>query len=158
MSEIDTERHLVVILGIKLKFLFLYFIVHFPPEQISSSSPNRDGQSGKKSNAGLPTNETSQDQPSAPPSPAKSVQAQASTTVTSADQEVRKSRFTILPIAASASENQNSEGQLQQQPQQAPPAQNYQPTGTQGTTPVTRMTPESTIHQGGQSQQPVAQT
>ena len=114
------------------------------------------GASGKKS-AGLPTNETSQDQPSAPSSPAKSAGSASAALSTApatgqaapADQEVRKSRFTILPIAASTESQAPSE-----QPQPAPPPQNYQPTGTQGTTPVTGMTPESTIHQGGQSQQP----
>jgi len=154
-------------------------IVHFPPEQASSSSPNRDTGSGtgtgsggtgsgsNKKPTGLPASETgSQDQLSAPSSPAKSVPpaaqdcpaaataAVASTGNESAQPEVRKfSRFTIIPSAEPA-KCEPSEQPQQPQAQQAPqPPVNYQPTGAtpKGNTPVKGLTPDSTIHQGQQT-------
>ena len=63
-------------------------IVHFPPEQVSSSSPNREGGTGSKKPT-LPE-ASSQDQTSAPSSPAKS--AAPAPIPASGEPEVRKSR------------------------------------------------------------------
>ena len=66
-------------------------IVHFPPEQVSSSSPNREGGTGsKKPTLPAGSEASSQDQTSAPSSPAKS--AAPAPLPASGDQEVRKSR------------------------------------------------------------------
>ena len=114
-------------------------VVHFPPEQVSSSSPNRDG-NGKK--AVVVETSASNEQSSLPSSPAKKpVQTQAISTTVATEPatvvtEVKKSRFTILPISATAESqtpDSNSPGVVQQPP-------------FVGQTPQTGMTPDSTIH------------
>ena len=95
-------------------------VVHFPPEPTSSSSPSRE--TTRKSTTSV--TETSSEQPptSAPPSPARKIDTTTTTTATSAPptagvenkSEVKKSRFTILPINKQL-EAANIEDQQQRQ-------------------------------------------
>ena len=167
-------------------------IVHFPPEQLSSSSPNRDTSKkatlaastsapvqqptaqtasaeaaptgGNQSPAVVPNVPSDLPPLSVPSSPVKTA------SVPSADPEgegeVRKSRFTILPLEASG--NQTPEQAASQSPATTVPptgqpqaggqevaagSQNigYHTQQSQGNS-STGITPESTIHQGNRPQ------
>lgn len=113
-------------------------IVHFPTEQLSSSSPNRAD--GAKKAVG--SDQVLNEQSSLPSSPAKTATAGASSgpPPLSESGEVKKSRFTILPISASGNQTPDSQspGVVQQAPVM-PPSQHQQGT------PQTGQTPDSTI-------------
>ena len=94
-------------------------VVHFPPEPTSSSSPSRE--TTRKSTTSVTETSTEQPPTSAPPSPARKIDTTTTTTATSAPptagvddkSEVKKSRFTILPIKKQL--EANSEDQQQRQ-------------------------------------------
>lgn len=117
-------------------------IVHFPTEQLSSSSPNR-GDGTKKAGGG--SEQVVNEQSSLPSSPAKTASTAAASNsgpppLSESSGEVKKSRFTILPISASGNQTPDSQspGVVQQAPVM-PPTQHQQGT------PQTGQTPDSTI-------------